>query len=95
MNELLSVDDLIEVIKQYNPSTNVNLIEKAYDFGLASHAGQMRKSGEPFFSHPVQVARILTELKLDDASIITALLHDTIEDTDRSFKDVSDLFGER
>ena len=60
VNALVAVVDLIDVIKQYNPSTNVNLIVKAYDFGLASHAGQMRKPGEPFFSHPVQVARILT-----------------------------------
>ena len=80
MNDLLSADDLIHAIKKYNPSTNVDLIEKAYHFGLHAHAGQMRKSGEPFFSHPVQVAKILSELKLDDASIITALLHDTIED---------------
>ena len=93
IRDRLSVDDLIGVIKQYNPSTNTSLIERAYDFGLAAHAGQMRKSGELFFSHPVQVAKILTELKLDDASIITALLHDTIEDTNRSFRDVSELFG--
>ena len=93
MNDLLSADDLIGAIKQYNPSANVDLIEKAYHFGLDAHEGQMRKSGEPFFSHPVQVAKILSELKLDDASIITALLHDTIEDTNKSFRDVSDLFG--
>ena len=93
MNDLLSSDDLIDAIKEYNPSTNVDLIEKAYHFGLNAHAGQVRKSGEPFFSHPVQVAKILSELKLDDASIITALLHDTIEDTNKSFRDVSDLFG--
>ncbi len=93
MNDLLSADDLIDAIKEYNPSTNVDLIEKAYHFGLNAHAGQVRKSGEPFFSHPVQVAKILSELKLDDASIITALLHDTIEDTNKSFRDVSDLFG--
>jgi len=60
---------------------------------LAAHDGQMRKSGEPFFSHPLQVAKILTNLKLDDATIITALLHDTIEDTKRSFSDVSQKFG--
>ncbi len=54
MNELLSVDDLIHVIKQYNPDTKADLIEKAYDFGLAAHEGQMRKSGEPFFSHPIK-----------------------------------------
>ena len=62
MNDLLSADDLIGAIKDYNPSTDVDLIEKAYNFGLAAHAGQMRKSGEPFFSHPVQVAKILSEL---------------------------------
>ena len=90
---MLSADDLIDAIREYNPSTNVDLIEKAYHFGLNAHAGQVRKSGEPFFSHPVQVAKILSELKLDDASIITALLHDTIEDTNKSFRDVSDLFG--
>jgi|TARA_B100002019_G_scaffold85866_1_gene74379 guanosine-3',5'-bis(diphosphate) 3'-pyrophosphohydrolase len=90
---LLSVDDLIGAIKKYNPQTNSSLIEKAYQFGLKAHAGQMRKSGEPFFAHPVQVAKILSELRLDDASIITALLHDTIEDTSKSFRDVSNLFG--
>ena len=79
MKILLSVDDLIGAIKKYNPQTNSSLIEKAYQFGLKAHAGQMRKSGEPFFAHPVQVAKILSELRLDDASIITALLHDTIE----------------
>ena len=90
---MLSVDDLIGAIKKYNPQTNISLIEKAYQFGLKAHAGQMRKSGEPFFAHPVQVAKILSELRLDDASIITALLHDTIEDTSKSFRDVSNLFG--
>ena len=93
MKILLSVDDLIGAIKKYNPQTNSSLIEKAYQFGLKAHAGQMRKSGEPFFAHPVQVAKILSELRLDDASIITALLHDTIEDTSKSFRDVSNLFG--
>ena len=82
MNKLISADHLISAIKEYNPRTNAGLIDKAYNFGLTAHNGQVRKSGEPFFSHPVEVALILTELKLDDASIITALLHDTIEDTD-------------
>ena len=57
MKILLSVDDLIGAIKKYNPRTNISLIEKAYKFGLRAHAGQMRKSGEPFFAHPVQVAK--------------------------------------
>ena len=90
---MLSFEDLIEDIKKYNPNTNTRLINDAYDFGLAAHDGQMRKSGEPFFSHPLQVAKILTNLRLDDATIITALLHDTIEDTKRSFSDVSKKFG--
>ena len=90
---MLSVDHLISAVKEYNPKANISLINRAYAFGLTAHSGQMRKSGEPFFSHPIQVAKILTELKLDDASIVTALLHDTIEDTKMSFKDVSDLFG--
>ena len=61
---MLSFEDLIEEIKKYNPNTNTRLINHAYDFGLAAHDGQMRKSGEPFFSHPLQVAKILTNLKL-------------------------------
>ena len=94
MNDLLSADDLIDAIKEYNPSTNVDLIEKAYHFGLNAHAGQVRKSGEPFFSHPVQVAKILSELKLDDASIITALLHDTIEDGVATNDEIKKYFGQ-
>ena len=90
---MLSFQDLIEDVKKYNPNTNARLINDANDFGLAAHDGQMRKSGEPFFSHPLQVAKILTNLKLDDATIITALLHDTIEDTKKSFSDVSKKFG--
>ena len=90
---MLSFEDLIEDIKKYNPNSNTQLINDAYDFGLEAHDGQVRKSGEPFFSHPLQVAKILTNLKLDDATIVTALLHDTIEDTKRSFSDVSQKFG--
>ncbi|MDC3068161.1 HD domain-containing protein, partial [Paracoccaceae bacterium] len=90
---MLSLGDLIQAVQKYNPNTNVSLIDRAYNFGYRAHDGQMRKSGEPFFSHPLQVAKILTELKLDDASIVTALLHDTIEDTNKSFKDVSEKFG--
>ena len=60
---MLSFEDLIEDVKKYNPNTNMRLINEAYDFGLAAHRGQIRKSGEPFFSHPLQVAKILTNLK--------------------------------
>jgi guanosine-3',5'-bis(diphosphate) 3'-pyrophosphohydrolase len=91
---MISADDLIELVRNYNPKTNEALIRSAYDYGGDMHDGQFRHSGEPYFSHPVAVAAILTEQQLDDATIITALLHDTIEDTKASYSSVSDLFGE-
>ncbi|WP_370229112.1 bifunctional (p)ppGpp synthetase/guanosine-3',5'-bis(diphosphate) 3'-pyrophosphohydrolase [Cognatishimia sp.] len=91
---MIPADDLVELVRAYNPKTNEQLIREAYDFGLAMHEGQFRHSGEPYFSHPIEVAAILTEQQLDDATIITALLHDTIEDTKASYQLVSDKFGD-
>ena len=91
---MIPADDLVELIRAYNPKTNEKLIREAYDFGLAMHDGQFRHSGEPYFSHPIEVAAILTEQQLDDATLITALLHDTIEDTKASYSEVSERFGE-
>ncbi|MDW4500511.1 bifunctional (p)ppGpp synthetase/guanosine-3',5'-bis(diphosphate) 3'-pyrophosphohydrolase [Sulfitobacter sp. D35] len=91
---MMTSDDLIELILPYNPKTNEKLIRGAYDFGRAMHEGQTRHSGEPYFSHPVAVAAILTEQQLDDATIVTALLHDTIEDTKASYKDLATRFGD-
>ncbi len=68
------------------------MIIAAYNYGQQKHEGQFRKSGEPYFTHPVAVAQILAEQKLDDATIITALLHDTIEDTGSTKQEVGDLF---
>ena len=90
---MLAADDLIALVRAYNPKTDETLLRVAYDYGLAAHEGQFRHSGEPYFSHPVAVAAILTQQKLDDATIITALLHDTIEDTKASYGEVSDIFG--
>ncbi len=90
---MIPVDDLIELVRAYNPKTDETLIRAAYDFGMAAHEGQTRYSGEPYFSHPVEVAKILTGQRLDDATIITALLHDTIEDTGASFAEVEKRFG--
>ena len=90
---MISADDLIALVRTYNPKTNEQLIKAAYDYGGLMHEGQFRHSGEPYFSHPVTVAAILTEQQLDDATIITALLHDTIEDTKASFSSVSEMFG--
>ena len=90
---MIAVDDLIALVRNYNPRTNEALIRAAYDFGREMHEGQMRQSGEPYFTHPVAVAAILTEQRLDDATIITALLHDTIEDTKASYAEVEQRFG--
>ncbi|MHA6263161.1 RelA/SpoT family protein [Arenibacterium sp. CAU 1754] len=91
---MISAEDLIELVRNYNPKTNAKRIAEAYDYGRAMHEGQFRHSGEPYFSHPVAVAAILTEQRLDDASIITALLHDTIEDTKASYSEVASKFGD-
>ncbi|MCF8485980.1 MAG: bifunctional (p)ppGpp synthetase/guanosine-3',5'-bis(diphosphate) 3'-pyrophosphohydrolase [Rhodobacteraceae bacterium] len=90
---MIDVEDLIALVRNYNPRTNADLIRLAYAYGLAMHEGQFRKSGEPYFTHPVAVAAILTEQRLDDATIITALLHDTIEDTRSTYSDITAQFG--
>ena len=91
---MITVDDLIELVRNYNPKTNTALIGAAFDFGDEMHQGQFRHSGEPYFTHPVAVAAILTEQQLDDATIITALLHDTIEDTKANYGALADKFGD-
>jgi guanosine-3',5'-bis(diphosphate) 3'-pyrophosphohydrolase len=90
---MIDVEDLIALVRNYNPRCNSGLIRKAYAYGMKMHEGQMRKSGEPYFTHPVAVAAILTEQRLDDATIITALLHDTIEDTRSTYAEIAELFG--
>lgn len=91
---MIDVDDLIDLVRNYNPHTNAELIRDAYGYGLEMHEGQERSSGEPYFSHPVEVAAILTEQQMDDATIVTALLHDTIEDTKSTYSEVSTRFGD-
>ncbi|WP_299936952.1 bifunctional (p)ppGpp synthetase/guanosine-3',5'-bis(diphosphate) 3'-pyrophosphohydrolase [uncultured Pelagimonas sp.] len=90
---MIAAEDLVALVRNYNPKTNEKLILAAYDYGREMHEGQFRKSGEPYFTHPVAVAAILTEQQLDDATIITALLHDTIEDTRSTYTEVSEKFG--
>ncbi|MFP7672012.1 RelA/SpoT family protein [Marivita sp. S0852] len=90
---MIAADDLIALVRNYNPKTNEALIRDAYEYGRAMHEGQTRHSGEPYFSHPVAVAAILTEQQLDDATIVTAILHDTIEDTKSTFSEISNRFG--
>lgn len=90
---MIDVEDLIALVRNYNPRCNADLIRRAYAYGMKMHEGQTRKSGEPYFTHPVAVAAILTEQRLDDATIVTALLHDTIEDTRSTYADLSAMFG--
>jgi GTP pyrophosphokinase/guanosine-3',5'-bis(diphosphate) 3'-pyrophosphohydrolase len=90
---MIDVEDLIALVRNYNPRTNDDLIRRAYAYGKQMHDGQLRQSGEPYFTHPVAVAAILTEQRLDDATIVTALLHDTIEDTKSTYSEVAKQFG--
>ena len=91
---MTTADELISLVRAYNPRSNEKLLREAYAFGEAMHAGQFRHSGEPCFTHPVAVAMILAEQQMDDATIATALLHDTIEDTKASYSEVAKRFGE-
>src|SRR5215218_6489948 len=85
--------DLIERVKTYNPNANEDLLNRAYVYAMKAHGTQTRASGDPYFSHPLEVAAILTNLKLDDSTIVAALLHDTIEDTETTRAEIDRLFG--
>ena len=91
---MIDVEDLIALVRTYNPQTNEALIREAFVYGEKMHEGQTRHSGEPYFTHPVEVAALLTEQHLDDATIITALLHDTVEDTKSTYSQVVEMFGQ-
>ena len=90
---MLKSDDLINKVKSYNRFLNPATLSKAYDFALKAHEKQKRDEGSPYIIHPVAVANILTELKLDSATIATGLLHDTIEDTHATYKTIEKEFG--
>ena len=85
--------ELVEKVLSYDPHANEDLLNRAYVYAMKAHGNQKRKSGDPFFSHPLEVAAILTDLKLDDATIATALLHDTIEDTSVTRAEIDERFG--
>ncbi|MGA1180243.1 MAG: HD domain-containing protein, partial [Marivivens sp.] len=91
---MTTADELISLVRAYNPRSNEKLLREAFAFGEAMHEGQFRHSGEPYFTHPVAVAMILAEQQMDDATLATALLHDTIEDTKASYSEVAKRFGE-
>ena len=90
---MIDVEDLLALVRNYNPRSNASLIRDAYEYGMRMHEGQFRHSGEPYFTHPIAVAAILTDMRLDDATIVTALLHDTVEDTRSTKEDLIKTFG--
>jgi GTP pyrophosphokinase len=91
---MLTSNELIAKIKTYNPQVNSALIQKAYILSRDAHGSQKRHSGDSYFSHPIAVAEIIADLKLDEQSIITALLHDVVEDTDLTLDDINEAFGD-
>lgn len=89
----VTIDDVLEKMKKNNRKSDLKLIRRAYDFAKEKHGDQLRKSGEPYIIHPVQVAYILANLELDDATICAALLHDVAEDTDVTIQDLAKEFS--
>ena len=86
--------ELVERVQAYDPDADEDVLNRAYVYGLKKHGNQLRASGDPYFSHPVEVAGILAEMRLDTASIVTGLLHDTLEDTDATRDEIAGMFGE-
>jgi GTP pyrophosphokinase len=86
--------DLVERVKRYDPHADEDLLNRAYVYAMKAHGSQKRASGDPYFSHPLEVAAILTELRVDDETIAAAMLHDTIEDTETTRSDIATRFGE-
>lgn len=87
------LEKLLNTIHAYQPDLDFEIVEKAYAFAKEMHEGQFRSSGEPYITHPVEVAQILAEMKMDVTTIVTAILHDTVEDTDATFEDLEKNFG--
>ncbi len=87
--------DLLKVLRENRPNDDQEVVKSAYEFAMQSHAGQTRASGDPYLSHPLEVAYILADLKLDSVAVAAALLHDTVEDTSVTTEDIRDKFGEQ
>jgi GTP diphosphokinase / guanosine-3',5'-bis(diphosphate) 3'-diphosphatase len=90
---MIRITDILDTIVEYNPEADLDIIDRAYVYSARVHEGQVRLSGEPYLSHPLEVAHILADMRLDVESIAAALLHDVIEDTPATKEDVQELFG--
>ena len=85
--------ELVDRVLSYDPTADEALLNRAYVFSMAAHGSQKRANGDPYFSHPIEVAGILTDLRLDDETIATAILHDTVEDTVATPEEIERIFG--
>ena len=90
---MIRISDILDTISEYNPDADLDIIDKAYIYSARVHAGQMRLSGEPYLSHPLEVAAIVADMKLDVESVAAALLHDVVEDTHATNEDIEEMFG--
>ncbi|MGD9365237.1 MAG: bifunctional (p)ppGpp synthetase/guanosine-3',5'-bis(diphosphate) 3'-pyrophosphohydrolase [Desulfobacteraceae bacterium] len=90
---MIRINDILDKIQDYNPDADLGLIDQAYIFSAKVHDGQMRLSGEPYLSHPLEVAGILAEMKLDAVSVAAGLLHDVVEDTHATEEEIEEMFG--
>src|SRR5919108_1719098 len=91
---MIRLNDILQQVVAYHPDPDLDILKKAYVYSAKVHQGQLRKSGEPYLVHPLEVAGILAQLKLDEASIVSGLLHDTIEDTLAKPEEIRELFGQ-
>ncbi|MBX7102393.1 MAG: bifunctional (p)ppGpp synthetase/guanosine-3',5'-bis(diphosphate) 3'-pyrophosphohydrolase [Myxococcaceae bacterium] len=91
---MIRLNDILQRVAAYHPDPDLDIVKKAYVYSAKVHQGQIRKSGEPYLIHPLEVAGILAQLKLDEASIVAGLLHDTVEDTLATPQEIKDLFGD-
>lgn len=90
----VTIDDIVKRMKQNNKKADTKIIIRAYEYAKSHHGDQLRKSGEPYIIHPIQVAYILATLELDESTICAALLHDVVEDTDVTIRDLAKEFSE-
>ncbi len=91
---IIRINDIVEEVLAHHPGADVSLIQKAYILSAQAHEGQTRLSGEPYLSHPLEVAYIMAQMGLDPVSVVCGLLHDTVEDTNTTIDDLDELFGE-
>ena len=94
LEEKKKIDEIIDTVKMYHPDTDCSVIQKAYLFAKEAHDGQKRLSGEDFINHPIEIARILSNLQLDETTVSAGLLHDVVEDTSISLDDIREGFSD-